>query len=140
MTIIVNTTAEVIFRSNAPFEEYSNMIRSLVFERLVHLARPIVERNHSDLYHDALWLNKVLSGPMDFYYGVRPGGTCITRDLEIVEIIGSQTIYHVELSRVDMSWILFTETVAHDEATSRAEEYAARLDDQYATGSEGKFH
>jgi len=37
-------------------------VLSKVFGRLVALAAPIVELHHGDLYHDALWLDKHVSG------------------------------------------------------------------------------
>lgn len=62
--------------------------RMLVFGELVKLAIPAIEHYHSDLFHDALWLEQHLSGEpmgsgwssgrgMSFYWSVDESGTTI---------------------------------------------------------------
>lgn len=56
-----------------------------VFGRLLNLGLPLFTHYHSDLYHDALWLQKYLKGPsIVFYFGIRPAGTSIGTDVELV--------------------------------------------------------
>lgn len=56
-----------------------------VFGRLLNLGLPLLTHYHSDLYHDALWLQEHLKGPsMVFFFGIRPTGTSIGRDVKLV--------------------------------------------------------
>jgi hypothetical protein len=56
-----------------------------VFAELVTLSRPIVSHYLSDLYHDALWLSRNLTGSdTTFYYGLRETGTSIGFDADLV--------------------------------------------------------
>lgn len=56
-------------------------VASLVFGHLMKLALPVITAYHSDLYHDALWLDKYLAGAsFTFYWAVRETGTQIGTD------------------------------------------------------------
>lgn len=51
---------------------------SAVFGELVKLATPVLGSYHSDLYHDALWLDQHATGPVFvFYWSVDRSGTTI---------------------------------------------------------------
>lgn len=61
--------------------------RQLIFGQLVKLACPVVSHYHSDLYHDAMWLNSHIPDGMYrmvFFYGVRSTGTSIGTDHQLV--------------------------------------------------------
>lgn len=50
-----------------------------VFGHLVRLAAPVVQEYHSDLYRDAEWLPKNVTGPCEMDFVVRPSGTHLGR-------------------------------------------------------------
>lgn len=59
-----------------PFEELPS-IRPLLFGQLVERAVPIVKEYHSDLYHDAQWIEKHVTGELTFLFVAREWGTYI---------------------------------------------------------------
>lgn len=67
-------------------EDFTDSVNAYTFGYLITLADGVVKRYHSDLYRDAQWLEKHLTGPMTFYYVVRENGTHIGCDLQALEI------------------------------------------------------
>lgn len=59
------------------WEDISSSVRAFVFAEMVELARNRVQYYRSDLYHDALWLEKRLNGPMQIEWVARESGTFI---------------------------------------------------------------
>lgn len=57
------------------FEDLSSSILALLFGHMVRLAAPVVEEYHSDLFHDAEWIRKNVTGPTSFDFVVRTSGT-----------------------------------------------------------------
>lgn len=63
-----------------------------VFGRLLNLGVPLLTHFHSDLYHDALWLQEHLTGTeCTFFYGVRQTGTLVGFSLEYVKPYSTRT-------------------------------------------------
>lgn len=53
-------------------------VAHLIFGHLVKLAQPYVERYHSDLYHDAMWICRNVPGTAcSFWFGADSDGTAI---------------------------------------------------------------
>lgn len=58
-------------------------VRATLFGELVKLAAPVIEHYHSDLFHDARWIEEHVDGaPMSFDFVARPCGTYIGVDVE----------------------------------------------------------
>ena len=57
---------------------WPTMPRSMIFEKMMDLALPIVKHYRSDLFHDALWLKAIPDKSIVFYYTVRETGTWIS--------------------------------------------------------------
>lgn len=55
-------------------------VRHFLFGELVRRTIGVVDRYHSDLYHDADWLRTEVNGPMTFYWQARESGTNISDD------------------------------------------------------------
>jgi hypothetical protein len=56
-------------------------VRAAIFGRLVRLAKGTLEQYHSDLYHDALWINEHVTGRLAvFFFSYNEGGTTIGTD------------------------------------------------------------
>lgn len=55
--------------------EYS--IRAMLFSRMLDLAEGRIKHYSSDLFHDALWLERNITGPMGFDWIARESGTFI---------------------------------------------------------------
>jgi hypothetical protein len=71
---------------------FNDGVRALLFGHMVKLAVPVVQHYHSDLYHDARWLEENVSGPTEFDWLVRPSGTNIAGTAKIgVEIGAGET-------------------------------------------------
>lgn len=78
-----------------------------VFGELVKLAAPVVMHYVGDLWHDAMWLDK-LQGPGRFYFSVREYGTSIGENFDLVRY-SSQIMYTVEILTVDGEWFVTIE-------------------------------
>lgn len=57
------------------FDELGRSIKALLFGEMVKRATPVVEQYHSDLFHDALWINETVTGPTTIDFLVRTSGT-----------------------------------------------------------------
>ena len=79
---------------------YGNPLPSLLWEALLERALPVVEHYRSDLYWDAQWLDKYVTGPEEFYFGVHKYGTHIGTDLELIKGYSDVT-YHVTVTVTD---------------------------------------
>jgi hypothetical protein len=73
--------AVTVLQYDNTIDDDVSAVRQLVFGHLLSIAAPIVQHYHSDLYHDAIWLSRHLSGPsMTFYWSVDDCGTQIGTD------------------------------------------------------------
>lgn len=60
-------------------------VRPKVFGELVKLATPHLKGFHSDLYHDAIWLQERMTGDaFTFYYTFNNSGTDIADSAEVL--------------------------------------------------------
>jgi hypothetical protein len=77
MTITHATPATHILRYDTCLTDMRD-VASEVFGHMVQLARPVMVAYHSDLYHDALWLDQNLSGAeYTFFWSFNDTGTII---------------------------------------------------------------
>lgn len=80
-------------------------VHSVLFGELVKLAQPHVKRFHSDLYHDAQWIERHVTGPLTFYFGVGEYGTNIGTDQELVGYLHADGgLYEVTVTHEEGVW------------------------------------
>ena len=58
--------------------------KATLYGHLVQYAMPLLERFHSDLYHDANWVKSFVTTETVFYYSVDNSGTMIGEDKDII--------------------------------------------------------
>lgn len=63
--------------NGANWDDAKSTVCATIFGKMVELAKDRVEHYRSDLYHDALWLDRELKGPMQFDWIARESGTFI---------------------------------------------------------------
>lgn len=69
-------------RVTVGYDEVTSSTKSAVFGLLVKAAIPVLQHFHSDLFHDALFIEKFLvTTPTTFVYGVRDTGTDLASPL-----------------------------------------------------------
>lgn len=84
-------------------------VRQFVFAEMVKLAAPVLTHYHSDLYHDALWLNEHVNGTRAvFAWSFNGTGTTIGTDETLVFSSRSH-------------WVRFTVTAEGGNGTVRYE-------------------
>lgn len=88
--------------------DFNDQVLAYLFGELVQLASPFVTNYHSDLFRDAEYLQKFVTGPATFFYRVRPYGTHIGTDLSLVAQGFdplTERLYRVELAQTDrLGW------------------------------------
>lgn len=94
----------------AEWDSCSSSIKAKIFGRMVKLAQDKVEYFTSDLYHDAIWLDKTLGGPCQFEWSTNQSGTHIGESVQqyVLPIYGSNVnIYRFEIVCEDnLKWVL----------------------------------
>jgi hypothetical protein len=73
-------------------------VRSGLFGELCKLAWPFIEHYHSDLYHDARWLDTYVLEPMVLFYSANDCGTVIGCEERYVRLRGSGGLWRIELT------------------------------------------
>lgn len=87
-------------------------VRQRTFGHLVRLALPYIEHYHSDLYHDAKWLEKYLTPGEPFYYGVDAWGTDIGTDRNLVEAFNRENLWKITVENKNGgAWYITIERV-----------------------------
>ena len=76
---------------------WDNMPKSFIFEKMMELALPIVNRYRSDFFHDAMYLNNLPDEPTVFYYSINENGTHIFPDTNYQ--YRDATVYRITISR-----------------------------------------
>lgn len=79
------------------WNELDDSIRARFFGELVKLAAPVLERYHSDLYHDARWVRENVTGPMVIFFGADDFGTDIG-DESALDHITRRSVWRVQLT------------------------------------------
>lgn len=89
---------------------------SLIFGQLAKRAAPVIDRYHSDLYHDALWIEAEIHGPDVFFWGVDECGTAMGRGSDRnpgFVLAARRTVYRVEVAHDDRDrWTMSFEAVS----------------------------
>ncbi len=117
---MTQTTSQVIRLTGwGTFEELGSSIKALLFGHLVDKAiEDGVRVYRSDLFHDALWVDKHVTGECDFLWGTREYGTSIGMDDEAMRaalsVLGGK-LYRVRLFAEKGEWHV---TFSHDEEGS----------------------
>jgi len=85
------------------FADLSSAIRAGVFGQMVKRANGTVIHYQSDLYHDAQWIEKHVSGATTFFFKLREWGTHIGSDGAVVwgDLDHSERLYRVVLDSVN---------------------------------------
>ena len=58
--------------------------KATLFGELVKYSMPLLERFHSDIYHDANWVGSFVTGETVFYYSADDSGTMIGEDKDLI--------------------------------------------------------
>lgn len=86
-------------------------VKAFVFGELFKLAQGKMKRYESDLFHDANWINKYLTGPCQFDWVLRESGTHIGQDVAFLvsdwnmfsDVLG---VYRFEIILDDVKFVL----------------------------------
>lgn len=100
------------------WEDAVSTIRAMTFGKMIDLARDRVRFYQSDLFHDALWLREMITGPMQFEWVARESGTFIGESALAVKDYDWENSQHYRFDiRLDEKdrWVLDTyESVEHE--------------------------
>jgi hypothetical protein len=66
------------------FEEFRPAFHAKLFGAMVRRSRLVTEHYHSDLFHDAGWMQKYVTGEMSFYWAPRTFGSNIGTEPSLV--------------------------------------------------------
>lgn len=115
------------------FEEMESSIKAKVFGILVELSEGRIKDYRSDLWHDALWLNEAITGPMSFDWIVRDSGTFIGESAEQVDMSmwAGAIKYRFELVHNDSKWSVRIWEAVEDEV--KCTPYSLELDEVFPT-------
>lgn len=102
--MIVWNQMETRFVCYGNWEMSHTTIKSKTFGVLVELSESRITNYRSDLWHDALWIDKFVTGPTTFEWVVRDYGTHIGEAAEVYDIErhGAAIKYRFELERSDL--------------------------------------
>lgn len=92
--------------NGANWEDGKSTIRSSVFGKMVALSLDRVKHYQSDLYHDALWIDKNLDGSMQFDWIARECGTWIGDVVRELREEKNDRRYRFEIIGKDRKWTL----------------------------------
>lgn len=103
----------------------------LLFGHMVKISQPFIAAYHSDLYHDAMWLNRHVAGEASFYWMPRECGTNIGTDPKLVGHGSNGALFRVDVHREPergLMWqVTFTDAnVADSEPTVLVRKASAR--------------
>lgn len=92
----------------ANWEGSESTVRATVFGKMVNLGRDRIKSYSSDLFHDAMWLKEMLTGPMQFDWIARHSGTFIGEVCSHVKAddYENSVYYRFEIIEQDRKWIL----------------------------------
>lgn len=102
---------------------FDDSVRAKVFGELVKLTHPILEHYHSDLYHDANWLNTWAKDDLEaisFVYGVDDSHTFIgPNDEETVKIAKGHddnvwvidVVHEIDRHGTRFPWVIYIKKV-----------------------------
>lgn len=90
------------------WEHVASSIRSRLFGHMVILADDRIKFYKSDLYHDALWIEEYITGPIYFDWIVGEFGTYIGDIVKEMKVKGQRgdIMYRLEIKHDDGQWLL----------------------------------
>jgi hypothetical protein len=89
MTAVIARETVRLTQGDFENEGDARSIRALLFGAMLDKAEPIVQHYRSDLYHDALWIDKHVNGEFTWYWMLRKHGTHVGTDLsDAVAVFG----------------------------------------------------
>lgn len=92
--------------NGANWDAGKSTIRASVFGKMVELSLDRVKHYQSDLYHDAMWIDKNLSGSMQFDWIARECGTWIGEVVRELIDEKNDRRYRFEVIGKDLKWTL----------------------------------
>jgi hypothetical protein len=111
-------TIETVRLTQGSFDnqDEARSIRALLFGAMLDRAENVVQAYRSDLFHDALWLDKYVTGEFSWYWMLRRHGTHVGTDLQAaVDVFGRDNYnvyYKVSLTLDRLSrWVVTFETL-----------------------------
>ena len=83
-------------------------IKAFTFGHLMDLVDGRVEHYKSDLFHDALWIERNLDEEESriFWYAVDVMGTSIGTDPGVVHLRNQENLWKIEVKEVDRTWYI----------------------------------
>ena len=87
-----------------PTDPFPTNVTAKLFGHLVQEAMPVLQNYHSDLYHDALWLDRNVTGETTFYYAVDDMGTSIGQERDLVFSYRKAVQLRVTVTNYDSVW------------------------------------
>lgn len=77
-------TKNVVYTST--WDDAKSTVKAVTFGAMVELSKDRVKHYVSDLWHDALWVNEVIQGPMSFDWVARESGTFIGESVKHIKL------------------------------------------------------
>lgn len=119
-TTLTPGTIETVPLTSGRFEHAneSRSLRALLFGAMLDRADGVVKHYRSDLFHDALWIEKFVAGEMTWYWMVRTYGTHIGTDLGAAYRTwgkdADNVTYKMTLTQNRVSWVVSFEVMPTD--------------------------
>jgi hypothetical protein len=117
-TLATPGTVETVRLTSGSFKEEGDArsIRALLFGAMLDRAELIVQHYRSDLFHDALWIEKHVTGEFSWYWMLRKHGTHVGTDLsDALAVFGRDDVniyFKVTLTRDrTTAWCVTFETL-----------------------------
>lgn len=85
-------------------EEFQSCVNSLLFGEMVRKAIPTLAHYHGDLFHDARWMERYVTGPTTFWWVHREWGTNIGDDgMMLQAVLNANRGEHVKAYRIEVT-------------------------------------
>lgn len=97
------------------WEDAASSVKAFVFEKMLELGRDTIKHYNSDLYYDAVWLEKNLDGELNFEWIARESGTHIGDAAETIndDWVGHNSVrYKFNVYHNGHCWVLDTFVIA----------------------------
>lgn len=113
-------TIETVTLTNGEFDNdgEARSLRALLFGAMLDRAESVVKHYRSDLFHDALWIEKYVASEMAWFWMVRTYGTHIGTDLGAAYTTwgkdADNVTYKVTLTKTRISWQVSFEVMPTD--------------------------
>lgn len=85
-------------------DTFQSCVNSLLFGEMVRRALPTLAHYHGDLFHDARWMERHVTGPTTFWWVHREWGTNIGDDFAVMlpAVLNANRGENVKAFRIDL--------------------------------------